>query len=309
MALTDEEKRLIGGSDAAAVAGLSRYKTPLDVWQRIVEGREQEQTKPMRRGQLLEPVVRQMYVDETGAELLGPRSLRGQKYPFARASLDDVARLHGEERVLECKSANFRMLHQYGEGDDEIPDDYIAQVQWYLALSRLPLADVAVLLAGDELRIYTLRADADLQGALFEEAAKFWRDYVVPKRPPPPDASSSYSEWLARRFPRSSESSVLADQEAVLAAEQLRKARAAKKLAEEAEERAKQLLQAKIGEASTLVGPDFRISWKLTKGKPSTNWQAVCSEAHVPPEVVVRHTKRTPYRCFRPQFAGVADDE
>jgi putative phage-type endonuclease len=309
MSLSSEEKKLIGGSDAAAVAGLSRYKSPLDVWLRIVEGREPEQTKPMRRGQLLEPVVRQMYADETGAELLGPRSLRSKRHPFARASLDDVARLRGEERVLECKSANFRMLHAYGEGDDEIPDDYIAQVQWYLALAQLPIADVAVLLAGDELRIYTLRADAELQAALFEEAARFWRNYVVTKQPPPPDASPSYGEWLKRRFPKSDEQFLLADAEAVVAAEQLRKAREAKKAAEEAEEQARQLLQAKIGDAAGLIGPDFRINWKLTKGRATTDWRALCMELQVPPATVERFTKRAPYRCFKPQFSGVSADE
>ena len=58
----------IGGSDAAAVMGLSKWKTPLDVF---LEKRGEIATdfvdsEPMKWGRLLEPVVRQEYAERSG---------------------------------------------------------------------------------------------------------------------------------------------------------------------------------------------------------------------------------------------------
>jgi predicted phage-related endonuclease len=193
-----------------------------------------------------------------------------------------------------------------------VPPYALLQVQWELLILGQTMgirrAVVAAPLDGDLVE-YVIDADEELQARLVEEAERFWRDHVERRVPPAPDASPSYGEWLKRRFPKSDEQFLLADAEAVLAAEQLKKAREAKRAAEEAEERARQVLEMKIGESAGLIGPDFRVSWKLAKGRPVVDWKALCMELQVPPAVVERHTKRAPYRVFRPQFAGVASND
>lgn len=302
--LSPEDSRLIGGSDAAAVAGVSEYRSPIDVWRRIVEGADRPQTRAMRRGQLLEPVIRQMYQDETGAELLGTQRLRSKRYDFARASLDDLASFGGEKRVVEYKSANLRQVKRYGEGDDEVPLEYLAQVQWYLALAELPRADLAVLLAGDELRIYPIEADEDTQRMLFDAADRFWRDFILTRRPPPPDATEGYSDWLHQHYPESKAPLLRADAEAERWAQGLRVARIARELAEAQEREARQHLEALIGEHEGIEGEGWRVTYRVSKGKPTTDWRALCFELKVPPSAVEKYTKRTGYRVFRPTFGG-----
>lgn len=309
MSLTPEELGLIGGSDAAAIAGVSRYRAPIDVYRRIVEHAEAPQTKAMERGTLLEPVIREMYRRETHAELLGPRSLRSEKFPFARASLDDVARFGGEERVAEFKSASLRTISTYGTEADGVPEEYLCQVNWYMAMAQLPVADLAVLLAGDELRVYTIEADAEVQGMLFDAAARFWTDHVLTRTPPPPDDSEPYARYLAARFPHSKGNMLTADAEAERWAQQLLSARRAAAAAENAEREARNHLVALIGEADGIEGANWRVTYRSNKGRATVDWQAVAFEAKVPKTLVEQYTTRKPFRRFCVSGEGVADEQ
>ena len=302
--LSAEDLKLIGGSDAGVLVGMDKYRQPIDIFSRIVNGTETTQTKPMRRGILLEPVIRELFRDETQLELRGPRSLRSPRHAFARASLDDVAVRDGEEIVVEYKSANVRMLHEWGEpGTDEVPRQYLCQVQWYMAMSGMHSADLAALIGGDDLRIYEIDEDKELQEMLFDAAAKFWTDHVLTGIPPAPDASEGYARFLKARFPKETLPMIRADDVACEWARKLRDAEEALEMAEQAKEEARQALIATIGPASGLEGPDFRISYKQSKGRASTDWAAVCQESKVPQTLIDRHTKRSPYRVFKPTWS------
>jgi len=299
MSLTKEDLLLIGGSDAAAIAGVSRYKTPLDIFRRIVEGHTTETTRPQRRGQLLEEPIRQMYREETGAKLLGPLSLRGT---FTRASLDD----HTEDRVVEIKSANIRQAHEWGElGTDEVPTDYLVQVQWYMRHARKEMADLVVLLGGDELRVYPIRADVEMQEMLWEAAERFWKDHVLPKRPPEIDDTQACHDWLTARFPRDVGPVVPSTPDAELWAHRLFTARANLDEAEALEREARNHLQALIGDAAGMVGSGWRISWKGTKPRTSVDWEAVALAAGASMDLIAQHTTTKPgprvFRCTGPK--------
>jgi putative phage-type endonuclease len=299
--------RRIGGTDISKLVGLNPYGGPIDVYSRIVEGTNLEQNKAMRRGLLLEPVARQMYLDETGAVLKTPAPgfFESTRYPFMSASLDDVATRDGQELVVEYKTANIRMLDKWGDaGSDQVPAEYLVQCAWYMSAVDLPIADLGVLIAGDEFRVYRITRDLELESMLLEAAERFWTDHVIPKRPPPPDASSNYSEWLAKRYPEDRAPLLPADSAAAEWAAKLEVARRERADAEEREQLARNALIASIGEAAGIEGENFRITYKQTKGRESVDWDAVCSELKVPPSVIAKHTKRTAYRVFRPQFGG-----
>ncbi len=303
MSLTDLEKKLIGGSDAAAVAGIHPYKAPIDVYRRIVEGYDVPQSKAMRRGVLLEPVIRAMYQDETGAELRGPRSLRHPEKGHFRATLDDVAAFNGAERVVEFKSANLRQLAKYGDGADDVPAEHLLQCQWYMGCTGMDAADLAVLIAGDEFRIYELQASPDVQGNLFELAERFWVDCILPKRPPPPDRTDSYSEWLTAKFPQEEAPLLQASPDAERWAKKLHAARITLEAAEHMEAEAKNHLKAMCGSAAGFQGDGWRVSWKSTKGRTVTDWEAVAACFSPNRELVAKHTTEKPgVRVFRPTF-------
>jgi putative phage-type endonuclease len=207
--LTDAEKRCIGGSDVAAICGVSPYAGPLTVWMRVVEGVEREDSTALRSGRHLEAGVRALYAEETGAEVVPDVRLSGLRAPYLRASLDGVAKVKaGGRRVLEVKTASASVAHRWGEaGTDEVPEEYLLQVQWYaghgLDVGAVDegAADVATLVAG-EFRLYSVPFDAELFGVLLERVERFWVDYVVPKRPPPVTALPNDVEAVRAAYRR-----------------------------------------------------------------------------------------------------------
>lgn len=206
--LSEAERRQIGGSDVAAICGVSPYGGPLAVWLRIVHGADRKDGPQLSRGRHLEPAVRAMYVESTGAEVVPDVRLSGLRYPWARASLDGVAKRFAGRRVLEVKTAGASEAQRWGEeGTDEVPEEYLLQTNWYtghgLAVGAVdePVTDVAALVAGD-LRVYSLPYDAELFGVVCERVERFWRDHVETKRPPEPTAMPNDAEAISRAFRR-----------------------------------------------------------------------------------------------------------
>jgi putative phage-type endonuclease len=188
----------IGGSDAAAVLGLSRWRTPLDVYlakKKPAENRVAE-TEPMRWGTLLEPVVRQEFAEKTGRVITLPEgTIRHPKYPFMLAHPDGVST---DGRLYEGKTA--RSAEEWGEsGSSQIPQEYCIQVQHYMAVMGLPVADVAVLIAGNDFRTYEIPADPEMQALIIEGEEAFW-DRLEREEAPTPDFNAGGVLQLVRRL-------------------------------------------------------------------------------------------------------------
>ena len=143
----------IGGSDAAAVCGQSHWRTALQVYLSKVGEYDGESTPDQYRGTLLEPAVRQMYADATGLVVETPRGvMRHPQLAFVLASLDGIA---SGRRVVDFKTARSR--RGWGEpGTDEVLSDILYQMEHYMAVTGLPVADVAVFFGSFEFEIYTV---------------------------------------------------------------------------------------------------------------------------------------------------------
>lgn len=306
MSLTEADLRLIGGSDVAAIVGVDPYKTSLDVFLRIVEGRQQEDTKPLRRGRLMEPVIREMAREEYGLTLLGPRSLRRD---FWRVTLDDVARDGDGEEIQEFKSVSPWAAGDYEEGVDALPQQHLCQVQFYMLKTGIPRARITALIGVDDLRSYRVTADAELQGMLVEAVERFHVDHILAKTPPALDGSEAWSTYLGQRYPRDTGATVAATPEAERWVTEYRMACADAEVAGERRDEAKNRLKEFLGEAKRLQGDGWHITWGRVRGREKTDWQAVCAAAGVPDALVKQHTARgAGHRQFRPSWAKEQDN-
>lgn len=253
-----ERKRGIGGSDAAAICGLSPWKSPYQVWteKRGENAGLQEDSEPMFWGRTLEPVIRQRYSDVTGNTVVVPTDIiRHPEIDFMLASLDGIA---NNERVLEVKTA--RMPMEWGEpGTNEIPDIYMLQVQHYLAVTKLSLADVAVLIGGSDFRIYEVPEDLELQGLLIEKETAFWK---MVQDGTPPDVTTFND--IKKRFGAASKAiQVQATPDIISAVIRLKEL---KKMAKE-EEELKARIMAHMADGDTLIDLDkILCTWKVGKG-------------------------------------------
>lgn len=288
----------VGSSDIGAIAGLSPYRGPFEIWQAKVEGAQVEETPPMKRGRILESAVALWYAEDTKASLRQGGTVRSHANPLLMATPDYY--IGKDEKLLECKTAHFRSMDAWGEaGTDLIPPLYGAQVQWQMGVTGISSCDVAVLVSGDDFRIYPVAFDAETFGYLVTVAEKFWVDYVLTKKAPPPDGSEAYAEHLRKKFPRSDANVIRADKQLDGAVNAYRMISKTLKEAEKKRDQLRQEIESCVGNAEGAVSDTWKLSFKYAKGRESVDYKALCFELGVPKSTIEKHTTRTPYRTLR----------
>jgi putative phage-type endonuclease len=185
----------IGGSDVAAILGLSRWKSPLDVYlDKTGQAASTAETEPMRWGTLLEPVILAEFSRRTGVTVEKPRDIiRDPGFPWMLASLDGWA--PELEAVVEVKTA--RTSDGWGDdGSGEIPAYYQTQVAHYMAVTGATIAFVPVLIGASEFRVYQVERDEVLIRDMVEAERVFWHDHVLAGVPPEPvNAADAARLW------------------------------------------------------------------------------------------------------------------
>lgn len=180
-------KRGIGGSDAAAVCGVSKWRTPVDVYLDKTSPEVHQVTSPaMERGHVLEPLVRALFEQQTGKTVkIQKNTLTHDRYQFMLANIDGY--LPDEKALFEAKTASYHTRGSWGDAmSDQIPDDYFCQVQHYMAVTNTLVTYVAVLM-GDACALETLSAFVKLNGthAVLEQGLDLdFRIYLVKRDDP-----------------------------------------------------------------------------------------------------------------------------
>lgn len=304
MALTREQlierRRFLGGTDMAALAGVSRWATPLDVYlDKVAEGEpEQRSSTLMEMGNLLEPVIATLFTQRTGIKLWRlQRTLICRQQPWLGAHIDRWA----PGLVFEAKYTAAPGDEWGEQGTDVVPPGYRVQLQHYLMVTGRPMGYLAMLTGRGEFRWYAIAHDPELEAALRELGERFWHEHVLPGVPPPPDGSQSYGRWLSQRWQSEVPSADATPKQFVLAS-QLEAAQQQLLVFQKEVALLQQKLQATMGETARLILPgDRAINWR-TQQRATTAWKAVAQHIQggdVPADIVAAHTTTTTVRPFR----------
>jgi putative phage-type endonuclease len=265
---TPEERRTgIGGSDAAAALGLSPWVTPYNLWE-LKRGLAPppEENEPMLWGTLLEDVIRREYARRAGVEARPVKEMiRHPQHAFMFAHLDGEIIGLQAKAILEVKTA--RTAVGWGEeGTDEIPLHYLIQVHHSMVVTDAELCDVAVLIGGQDFRVYHVDRDAEIEQRVTEGEALFW-DMVTAGEPPPPSSLQD----AVRRWGRSdAQGTVVAGRPELDAISTLRSLKLQKAKMAVMEEAAKTIVMALMGDdGMNLVdgGGQLLATWKLNNGR------------------------------------------
>lgn len=195
----------IGSSDAAALLGVSPWKTPYAVWEHkvygITEDFDEQREKILKRGQRFEPMVVDMLAEEQ--DLWIPRrNIRyvDEEFPFLQCEVDaEEENFDGDIRNVEAKSVAQWSAKEWGEpGSDEIPAYYIAQVQFALMITKRKRAIVAALIGTDDLRIYHVNRDEEIIAHIRDVAVQFWNNNVLARVAPEPKDASDAEKIMAK---------------------------------------------------------------------------------------------------------------
>ena len=279
-------KQGIGGSDAAAAIGLNPYKSQLELWMEKT-GRDKELPKPDPNddstpifwGTVLEPIVAVQYAKKTGNKVRRINAVLQHPDPnlhWMMANLDREVMGKPEVQILECKTAGINGARLWKEG---VPEYVQVQVLHQLAVTGKQAADVAVLIAGQQLEVFRIERDEAMIARLIELERQFWH-YVETDTPPPADGSASADQALRYLFPRD-DGEVLdltEDPELNQAYEELKQIRREIAEQEKRESSLKQQLQQAMGASSEAIFVSGSVTWRKAKDSLSFNTAALLKD-------------------------------
>lgn len=228
-----ERTKGIGGSDVATVLGLNPYKTPLSLWEEKTGKAEGSPAgEAAYWGTTLEDVVAKEFSKRTGMKIQRVNFLLSTgEGGWMRGNIDraivneqiaKTVRVHKPEKAdetglmlstdvgLECKTANAFMAEKWGPSQEaeivsgnvvtehQIPLYYETQIQWYMAVTGIKKFYVAVLIGGQDFRMYEVRRDEDVIKAIVEKCHAFWFKKVLADVPPDPINADDIKKLYAR---------------------------------------------------------------------------------------------------------------
>lgn len=298
----------IGGSEIAAIVGLNQYKTPMQIWESKVNPVQDEETsQPAYWGTVLEDVVAKEYALRTGNKVQRlTKQMRHPDFQFAIANIDravinptisgNVRWKDGKlttDRILECKTANGFAAKQWGEaGSDQVPDSYLIQCQWYLGITGASVCDLAVLIGGQDFRIYTINRDDDLINDLLQQGAAFWELVKNNIAPDPINYPEAVKKWAIS----DSSLSVQADDLLINDLDKIQSIKASIKELETQEDEIKARVVYALKEAETLIYQGVKVA--TCKTQTRTIFDAkVFEKDH--PELYAQYKKTSSTRVLR----------
>lgn len=285
----------IGGSEAAAVLGLSPFKTALEIWAEKTQAIEPEDIShkwPIRLGHKFEDIVAELFCEETGLRVRRVNeTLVHPKYPFLTASID--RKIVGTNEALECKSTSAWNAKKWvGE---EIPVAYILQCQHYMGIAGYDRMRLACLVGNDDFQIKTIERDQALIDDMTRKLVYFWETFVVP-RVMPMQTTANDSDVLNALFPSPEPGSEIEFGDEMNALIESRNALFAdSKSIEALLEKANNDVKARMGDHEIGKTNLHTISWK-SQSKKSLDAKRLLAEM---PEVYQKYVNESSFRVLR----------
>lgn len=187
----------IGGSDVAAIMGISPFRTARDIYYdklKIVSVEEEDEfddswvAKEM--GNLLEPLVAKIFQKKTGFEVFQIKKMfYHPNYPFMLADVDYFVKLpDGTVAILEIKTTDdSRAVEWYRNGDKIVPVYYESQGRHYMAVTDIDRVFYCCLYgrSEDNVIIREIKRDFEYEDEMIFLEQEFWEEQVKKKVPPP----------------------------------------------------------------------------------------------------------------------------
>jgi putative phage-type endonuclease len=267
-----KRKNYLGGSDLGAIAGLNPYRTALDVYlDKTGDDIAEDTNSAMHWGTLLEDVIAEEYGRISGCRIEQPsHPIIHSKYKFLGANIDRWVISSDLPYILECKTAGFTKAKEWGEiGTDQIPESYLVQVAYYGAICDVPKVDIAVLIGGQDFRIYTYERSKELEEKLIKIACNFWYNHIE-KRIPPKCVSTRDTFNL---FPQSNYHEIVAEDNIVKKWEELKAAKEEESKIQDAIEKLKVEIQEFMRDYDVLIDNQGNViaTWKNTAPRSLVN--------------------------------------
>ena len=199
--VTKDRDLYIGGSDMAAVMGLNKYTSTLQLylmkkgkWDVPIPEKVQER---MDVGSVMEDVIADLYTQYTGNKVrrrnkpyFGPGN-----FSFIRGHVDRL--IEGTDWILEIKNVGHYAAQDWGKPNtSEIPEYFKWQAYCYMYLSGKSRVVFAAFFEGAEIGLYYLDRDEEKIEAMLARCLRF-KNLLDTNTPPPVNGHAIDSEKMA----------------------------------------------------------------------------------------------------------------
>ena len=282
----------IGGSDIAAVLGMSKWKSAWQLWNEkrgMVEPEDLSENEYIYWGTVLEQAVADRFCELTGKQVRKSGTLADDEYDFMLANVDRM--VVGEKAGLECKTANGFAAKQW-EGD-EVPTQYYLQCQWYMMVTGFEKWYIACLIGGNHFVWKEIPRNEEDIAAMRTAAIDFW-DMVQTGRMPAIDGSESCSNALRDKFKAEPGKEVELDEPDV---DRLLTLKAGLEEMKNAVAEAENTIKLKMGEAEIGYAGEHKVTWKQQAGRVTVDAKRLKAAM---PNVFEKYSKTgKPTRVFK----------
>ena len=303
----EQRRTALGGSEIAAVLGLSPFESAFALWHRKAGLATPTEDKPeMEWGRRLESAICRKWLDTHAADAGHPAGYwesADQGHTWLRdgwkiASPDhmvqryDLEQFDAHERgIVEVKHP----LYDDGwgpSGSDQVPVYYLCQARWYMHVLDLQVCHFAVLIGGCDYREYTVsQDDADVQ--LMVDAGRRFLDSLATGVRPPIDGSDATYQVVRALHPEIDPDHIEID--LTMARDLVDADRIAKEAAEHRQQMVSEVLDA-MGRAKHADVDGERIAYRTARtkadGTPGTPYLQLDRKA-VGHLATNRHIERT----------------
>lgn len=260
----DKRKNGIGGSDIAAIMGLSSYQTPYQVWLNKLKPVENKDTEHTRRGRLLEDVVVKFWQEDTKKNIVQESCdpfliYYHKKYPFLFGSPDRIYIDKKGKGILECKTTLMNI------DPDDLPKHWFCQIQWYMGIVGLEFGEIAYMSNFFKTGRVKYNFVQEFFDKMVEYAIYFWEEHII-KKVPPQFFNSSDIESIYKKHVDGS--IIEATQETYSVYQSLKAVREKIKPLEKEEENLKFILKSVIKDNESIKFGDINLAtWKATNDR------------------------------------------
>lgn len=295
----EQRTRGLGGSDAAAAIGLSRWKSPFRLFlEKTGQIDRPEANERMQIGLEVEEAIFQMVrkrLEPEGLNLTHNNEFFvSEEYPWMLGNIDgDIYDPENDSfGVLEIK-----FVSPYGREEwtgEDIPQEYLIQLQHYFVVTERTWGIMAALIGNERLIIKRVEKDEELCQMMIEKEREFWEENVLKNIPPEVDGSSDTEEILNSLYPSAKNESIVLSPNADQIIEELQDLKAkAKELDSEITER-ENILKQMLGENEAGKASNHWVFWKnfTSKRFDTTRFK------NDNPDLYNAYTKESEYRKF-----------
>lgn len=279
----------VGGSEVASVLNLDMlgHKTPFDVWRKKTG---QDNSNFSNRftlwGHILEDIVARHFSDVTGFGVAKCNKHFSMKSaPWMVGNIDRAIIMDGKKcGVLECKTSSAYNDHKFNldaawyandEFFDEnkhgitdksdIPLNYYLQCQHYMMVTGFHMCYLAVLIGGNDYRIFNVPFNETDAKYIYAGCSEFWCHNVLDGIPPEP-TSADY----VKTFFQNDEKTAVADSETLEIVRAYNDINAQISALDKQKDELKSKLITAIGSAASLVLPNGQKLATLKASNRST---------------------------------------